>query len=108
MKYYDKLVKQIKRLIPRGKKVYLDGGCQTDKCYYLWWYVHKEGGVLWVEYERDDWPYGRTAQQASDLCDEDMLESILQAMTVTTVPDTFPVGATNFNINNTKINKTTI
>lgn len=96
MTYYDKLVKQIKKRIPKGKKVYLDGGCQTDERYYLWWYIHKEGKTLWLEYETDDCPYGRMAQQAEDVCTADMLESVLQSMTETTVPDMFPVGATRY------------
>ena len=104
-KYFDKLVKQIKHLIPRGKKVYLDGGFQTDECYFLWWYVHKEGRTLFVEYERDDWPYGRTVAPVDEICDEDMLESILDAMTIGTVPDCFPVGAINFNPSSIKINE---
>lgn len=97
MTYYDKLVKQIKKQIPRGKKVYLNGGFQTDERYYLWWYIHKEGGILWLEYEADDWSYGRTLKNAEDVCvDVDMMESVLQSMTEETVPDTFPVGATRY------------
>jgi hypothetical protein len=35
-------------------------------------------------------------QDAEDFCTADMMEIVLHSMTETTVPDTFPVGATRY------------
>ena len=99
-KEYDKeharLVREIKKRIPKGKKVYLDGNLQTDDYYYLWWYVQKEGGILWIEFEcegKNYNSYGRIMQQAADF-DLEELGSILNSMTTRTIPDYVPCGVT--------------
>jgi hypothetical protein len=49
--------------------VYLEGDLMTDEYYYLWWYVSKEHGILWIEYECEGKNYcshGRVEQQAVD------------------------------------------
>ena len=83
----SKLIKEIKRRIPKGRKVYLEGNLLTSEYYYLWWYVHNEGGVLWIEYECEGRHYcshGRVEQQAADF-DEQELESVLKSMTAHTI-----------------------
>jgi len=92
----SKLIKEIKSRIPKGRKVYLEGDLMTDEYYYLWWYVSKEHGILWIEYEcegKNYCSYGRVEQQAVDF-DEEQLESILKCMTARTVPDYVPCGVT--------------
>ena len=88
------LIRQIKRRIPKGRKVYLDGHYKDENQKILWWYAHKEDGILWIEYECND-GYGRCAQHAEDF-DPELLESVLDSMTATTVPNSFPVGATMY------------
>ena len=95
-KEHARLVREIKSRIPKGKKVYLDGHLQTDDYYYLWWYVHKESNILWIEYECEGerfCSYGRIEQQAADF-DLDELQSILNSMTTHTIPDYVPCGVT--------------
>lgn len=83
-----KIIQLIKMKIPKGKKVYLDGR-HND---YLWWYIHKESGIVWIEFENSN-SCGRVEQHIEDF-DDELLESILKSMTDRTVPDSFPVGAT--------------
>ena len=92
-KEHARLVREIKSRIPKGKKVYLDGHYDDGEgCYHLWWYVHKEGNILWVESEEND-GYGRGVQQAANF-DLDELQSILNSMTTHTIPDYVPCGVT--------------
>ena len=95
-KEHARLVREIKSRIPKGKKVYLDGNLQTEDYYYLWWYVQKDGGRLWIEFEcegKNYCSYGRIEQQAADF-DLDELRSILNSMTTHTIPDYVPCGVT--------------
>ena len=95
-KEHARLVREIKSRIPKGKKVYLDGHLQTEDYYYLWWYVQKDGGRLWIEFEcegKNYCSYGRIEQQAADF-DLDELRSILNSMTTRTIPDYVPCGVT--------------
>ena len=78
------LIKQIGARIPKGRKVYLDGHYTDESRYFLWWYVHKEDGVIWIEFEEND-GYGRGAQHAEDF-DPELLESVLNGMTAHTIP----------------------
>ena len=95
-KEHARLVREIKSRIPKGKKVYLDGHLQTEDYYYLWWYVQKDGGRLWIEFEcegKNYCSYGRIEQQAADF-DLYELRSILNSMTTHTIPDYVPCGVT--------------
>ena len=85
------IIQKIKKKIPKGKKVYLDGHYKE----YLWWYVHKEDGFVWIEFETSADSTGRMEQHAEDF-DDELLESVYASMTNTTVPETFPVGATQY------------
>lgn len=89
------LIQKIKRKIPKGRKVYLNGHYQDDNRYFLWWYVHKENGVVWIEFETDRDPTGRMAQQACDF-EPELLQSVLDSMTGDTVSNSLPVGCNRY------------